>query len=214
MWQVLSKFAESRSLSLSQEQAQTLLQYAQLVWQKKDRLNLTSAASLEEILQRHICDGLQGAAWAQTWGRQHTRDTFDVIDAGCGAGYIGLTWAIALPHVHVTLVESLEKRCAFLNWALLKLNLKNVSVKNIRLGEQKNLQADIVTERAMGQLLTVLSICLQVVKPGGVFVAYQGEKAVPVEILPYGVVLCDTQTYTLPSDNKPRQLICFEKKSV
>lgn len=214
MWQTVSKFADGISLPLSQAQAQTLTDYAQLVWQKKNMLNLTSAADLTEILQRHICDGLQGAAWVQAWAQRKARQTFDVIDAGSGAGYIGVTWAIALPHIHVTLVESLEKRCAFLNWAILKLNLKNISVKNVRLGEQKALQADVVTERAMGQLPDILSICLQAVKPEGVFVAYQGENALPVEAAKYGAAQPHIQTYTLPSDNKNRQLVCFEKISV
>ncbi len=214
MWRTVSKFAESISLPLSQAQAQLLVDYAQLVWQKKDMLNLTSASGLEEILSRHICDGLQGAALAQRWAKKHALDTFDVIDAGSGAGYIGLTWAAALPHARVTLVESLEKRCAFLNWTILKLNLKNVSVKNIRLGEQKDLRADVLTERAMGQLSDILSICLQAVKPGGMFVAYQGEAATPVDAAKYGAVPGDVQKYILPSDNRPRQLVCFEKKSV
>ena len=213
MWQTVSKFTQSVSLPLTPVQVQTLADYAQLVWQKKDMLNLTSVSGLEEILRRHICDGLQGAAWAQSWAKHHARDTFDVIDAGSGAGYIGLTWAVALPQARVTLVESLEKRCAFLNWTVLKLNLKNISVKNIRLGEQKDLQTDVLTERAMGQLPDILPICLQAVKPGGVFVAYQGETVPPVDAAKYGAVQGTVQKYTLPSDEKARQLVCFEKRA-
>ncbi len=214
MWQLVSEFAAKNSLPLSQAQAQQLVQYAQLVWEKKDRLNLTSASGVEEILRRHICDGLQGAAWVQTWVQQHALDTFEVIDAGSGAGYIGLTWAVALPQARVTLVESLEKRCAFLNWVILKLNLKNVSVKNIRLGEQKNLQADVLTERAMGQLTDILPICFQAVKPGGVFVAYQTEGAATGNAAQLGAVPQSGPVYTLPSDNKKRHLVYFEKQRV
>ena len=214
MWQQLSEFAAKNSLPLSQEQAQLLVQYAQRVWEKKDRLNLTSAAGVEEILQRHICDGLQGAAWVHGWAASKARETFTVMDAGSGAGYIGISWAVALPQTQVTLVESLEKRCAFLNWVVLKLNLKNVSVKNVRLGEPKGLQADVVTERAMGQLADILSPCLQAVKPAGVFVAYQGESLSPVAQESYAGFSRWEQTYTLPSDEKTRRLVCFEKKNV
>ena len=59
----LLNFATSIGLPLHESQAQLLAEYAALVWQKKERLNLTSAADIDEILLRHICDGLQGAGF-------------------------------------------------------------------------------------------------------------------------------------------------------
>lgn len=211
MWQILTDFAHQIHLPLDNQQAQTLVQYAELVWQKKQQLNLTSVANLQEILTRHICDGLQGAACIQASDLCPQART--LIDAGSGAGYIGITLAVALPQVHVTLVESLEKRCAFLNWVLLKLALKNVTVNPARLGEQKTLQADVVTERAMGQLADILGCCLGAVKPGGYFVAYQGENS-PAPQLPlqkYGSTLLKHTPYYLPADDKVRFLSCFKK---
>lgn len=205
MWQILTDFARQISLPLSEKQAQTLVQYAQLVWQKKELLNLTSVADLNEILTRHICDGLQGALCVQQLATQKNLNEFTLIDAGSGAGYIGLTIAAALPNAHVTLVESIEKRCAFMNWAILQLGLKNVQVKNVRLGEKKDLQADFVTERAMGQLPDILDICLSAVKPGGVFIAYQSEGTES------NADAVQSTTYTLPSDDRKRKLVLFVK---
>ena len=214
MWQILTDFARQINLPLSEQQAQTLVRYAQCVWQKKDFLNLTSAASLDEILTRHICDGLQGASCVQHLAAQKKLANFSLIDAGSGAGYIGLTLAVALPNAHVTLVESIEKRCAFMNWAILQLGVKNVHVKNVRLGEKKELQADFVTERAMGQLPDILGICLRAVKPGGYFVAYQGENspAKAVNAQKHAAVFCSDVAYTLPADHKQRHLVLFEKR--
>ena len=213
MWPILTDFARQINLPLSEEQAQTLVRYAQLVWQKKDFLNLTSAADLREVLTRHICDGLQGALCVQQIAAQKKLESFSLIDAGSGAGYIGLTIATALPGAQVTLVESIEKRCAFMNWAILQLGLKNVQVKNVRLGEKKDLQADFVTERAMGQLPDILSICLSAVKPGGVFVAYQGENSLAAELdaAKYGSTFLQVSNYQLPSDKTIRHLALFEK---
>ena len=213
MWQILTDFAHQINLPLSEVQAQTLVRYAQLVWQKKDFLNLTSAADLREVLTRHICDGLQGALCVQQLAVQKKIANFSLIDAGSGAGYIGLTIAAALPGTQVTLVESIEKRCAFMNWAILQLGLKNVQVKNVRLGEKKDLQADFVTERAMGQLPDILGICLSAVKPGGVFVAYQGENSLAAELdaAKYGGTFLQVSNYQLPSDKTIRHLALFEK---
>ena len=213
MWQKLTDFAHQINLPLSPEQAKTLVRYGELVWQKKDFLNLTSAADLDEILARHICDGLQGAACVQAVAAQKELARFSLLDAGSGAGYIGLTMAVALPQVHVTLVESLEKRCAFMNWVILQLGLKNAQVKKMRLGEQKELQADFVTERAMGQLNDILDICLGAVKPGGVFIAYQGENSSATQLPAekYRAVLLRCEPYTLSADLKTRQLVLFGK---
>ena len=206
-------FARQIHLPLTDSQIQLLAGYAQLVWQKKDFLNLTSAADLNEIYTRHLCDGLQGASCVRELAAQKQLENFSLIDAGSGAGYIGLTMAIALPNTHVTLVESLEKRCAFMNWAVLSLKLKNVQVKNIRLGEQKDLQADFVTERAMGQLPDILGTCLDAVKPGGTFIAYQGEhpQTAQTPFQKYGAALRGETAYCLPADSRTRYLVLFEK---
>ncbi|MCQ2410120.1 MAG: 16S rRNA (guanine(527)-N(7))-methyltransferase RsmG [Elusimicrobiaceae bacterium] len=212
----LLDFARQLSLPLTPLQAEKLVQYAQLVWQKKDMLNLTSAADLEEVLCRHICDGLQGAACVQQLANEQERQTFSLLDAGSGAGYIGITLALALPQAQVTLVESIEKRCAFMNWTILQLGIKNVQVKNVRLGEDKSLQADFVTERAMGQLPDILSVCLGAVKPGGAFIAYQGEKPqLPqAAVEKQGAVLQSSVGYQLPSDLRTRYLVVFNKERV
>ena len=214
MWQTLTDFAQKIHLPLKELQAQTLVRYAEFVWQKKDFLNLTSAADLQEILTRHICDGLQGALCVQEMATQKNLESFSLIDAGSGAGYIGLTMALALPHAQVTLVESIEKRCAFINWAILQLGLRNTHVKNVRLGEKKDFQADFVTERAMGQLPDILGICLRAVKPGGAFMAYQGENslAAGLDASKYGGMFLHIQDYRLPFDNHIRHLALFAKE--
>lgn len=208
----LLEFAAQMELPLTPAQADRLVAYARCVWEKKDFLNLTSAASIDEILTRHICDGLQGAACVRNLA-ENQPEKISLIDAGSGAGYIGITIAVALPNVQVTLVESLEKRCAFLNWAILNAGVKNVQVKQVRLGEKKDLQADFVTERAMGQLPDILGVCLTAVKPGGYFVAYQGENSLAssVSAQKHAGQFIREIPYELPCDKKHRQLAIFKK---
>ena len=211
MQKLLVSFASERGLTLSQAQADALVRYAQLVWEKKDFLNLTSASDLQEVLSRHICDGLTAAAkinaMAHIKGISHPQ----VADAGAGAGYIGLTTAIALEQAEVTLIESIEKRCSFMNWAIMQLGLKNAKVKQVRLGQGTKFSVDFVTERAMGQLPDILAICLHAVKPGGVFIAFQGEYPQTQGCEAAGGSLLGVERYTLPCDDKKRHLALFEK---
>lgn len=213
MQKQLVDFAAQKGLTLSTDQADKLLRYAQLVWEKKDFLNLTSVSGVEEMLARHICDGLTAAAKINAMARIKNIARPQVADAGSGAGYIGLTAAIALPQAEVTLVESLEKRCSFMNWAILNLGLQNVKVKNVRLGQGTHFAFDFLTERAMGQLPDILGICLSAVKAGGVFVAFQGENPQTDACDPskYAAALLGVERYTLPCDDKKRHLALFGK---
>lgn len=210
----LIDFAQTLGLPLTNAQADALLKYAGLVLQKKDFLNLTGAADLQEIVGRHLCDGLVAAAKINAVSKVKGMETFAAADAGAGAGFIGLTLAAALPQSHVTLIESIEKRCAFMNWAALNAGIKNVKIKNARLGQNAKWEFDFVTERAMGQLPDILGVCLAAVKPGGVFIAYQGEhpQADQTDPAKYGARLMGVERYTLPADGgKKRHLALFAK---
>ena len=89
-----------------------------------------------------------------------------MADMGAGAGYIGLACAAVLPRAGVTLVESLAKRCSFLNWAVLKLALKNVRELNRRLGQQKAVPFAFITERAMWQIKDILPLLAHALASG------------------------------------------------
>lgn len=210
MNQTLKRCAQDLALNLSSIQLDLLEEYAGLVWQKKEMLNLTSVSSKEEIYSRHICDGLQAAAYLAPILPPDASGA----DAGSGAGYIGLTCAVALAHCKITLIESLQRRCAFLNWAVMKLGLKNVQVVNRRLGEGgNNIQFDFVTERAMGQLTDILPICAGALKSGGVFVAYQGEtpqRPSPALLAKCAVCALEPKPYLL-QDGKTRFLAPFKR---
>lgn len=210
MQKKLLDFAAELGLQLTPKSAELLIQYADLVWQKKDTLNLTSVSDKDEIITRHICDGLAGAGWIARLPKQ---EDLKIADVGTGAGYIGITIAITLPHVKMTLVESLQRRCMFLNWAILKLGLQNVQVENIRLGQHATGPFDVITERAMGQLDEVLPWVTPSLKETGVFVAYQSARGVVTENLLARLSLREEQpvSYVLPHEERERYLRIFKK---
>ncbi len=204
-------FINSLGLSLSAAQLACLELYADLVWQKKEQLNLTSVRDKQEIWDRHILDGLISAAYiAKTCGGK----SVSAADYGAGAGYIGIVLKIALDFCSVTLVEGLQKRCLFMEWVNFKLGLKNIKVLNARAEtlEQQE-EFDFTLERAMGKIDEVLPLCTARLKRGGLFLAYQGEdcafdkvKAEEIKISQQSII-----SYTLPCDDKIRKLAVFKK---
>ncbi len=203
----LLKFAATLGLPLTQEQAEKLVAFARCVWEKKDFLNLTSAATFDEVLSRHICDGLTAAAHVRELGLS----TAELADVGAGCGYIGMTLAIALPKAHVTLVESLEKRCKFMNWAAMQTGIVNCTIKQARLGQGTQFAFDLVTERAMGTLPDITEICLQAVRDGGYFLAFQGENPQTAQVRTDRGQFMKDISYQLPGDNTIRHLILFKR---
>ncbi len=207
MQKKLLDFADSLGLTLQEKQLEQLLAFAWCVWGKKDFLNLTSAHSFDEVITRHICDGLVAAHQLGQAGYTHA----NIADVGAGCGYIGFTLAVALPQARLTLVESLEKRCKFMNWAALQTNISNIQVKQARLGQGTHFGFDCVTERAMGTLPDIINICLDAVHEGGLFVAFQGENPQTAQAKPLQGHFLKDVAYSLPCDNKTRHLVLFRK---
>ncbi len=201
----LLNFATTLGLPFTPAQAEKLLAYGRCVFDKKELLNLTSVADFDELVSRHLCDGLAAAAFIHAAHRPFTA----LADAGAGCGYIGFALAAAFPAASVTLLESLEKRCQFMNWAALKAGFTNIRVQNVRLGQVSTGPFDFMTERAMGPLETVLPLCMAPLQPGGIFAAFQSEKA---QAVCPGAHACGFYAYTLPGEAKNRYLALYQKE--
>ena len=203
-------YLKTLDLKLSAKQEQNLLAYIDLLWQKKSDLNLTSVENKQEIWDRHILDGLNVVNLIKQFDKQALK----IADFGSGAGYIGLVIAIMFSKAKITLVESLNKRCLFLNWVCMKLSLKNVDVLNIKVG-QKEIDKifDITTERAMGKIDDILPLCTKNLKNGGYFLAYQGMESQASEDALHKAEVCLEleKKYFLPGDQKMRKIAVFRK---
>lgn len=107
------------SLPGMQEIAQKLLCYLELI-EKWNRVhNLTSIRKSEDMLTHHIMDSL--AVLPQLGGHR-------LADVGSGAGLPGIPIAVTNPNWHVALIESSQKKTAFLQQVKYELNLTNIQV--------------------------------------------------------------------------------------
>ena len=77
-------------------------------WRVKS--NLIGPREWPHIWQRHVWDCLQLL--------DHIPETARVVDLGSGAGFPGLVIAAARPKGHVTMIESVGKKAAFLRAAI------------------------------------------------------------------------------------------------
>jgi len=121
-----------------------------LKWTKK--INLVSAKDSSQIWDRHILDSVQVYKCAPEEG--------DWVDIGSGGGFPGIVAAILSKGVgskrRFTLVDSDQRKCAFLRTAVRELGLNAVVYAN-RVEEIEPLEAKVLTARALDDLNSLLS---------------------------------------------------------
>lgn len=105
-------------------------------------------------------------------------ETGVLADIGSGAGLPGIVLALLRPAMDVILVESMLRRCEFLNEAVTALGLAHVTVIRARAGEPGvGVSADYATARAVAPLDKLAGWAAGLLAPGGTLLAIKGQSA-------------------------------------
>ena len=173
-------------LVLDNETQQRLLDYIALIEKWNRVYNLTAIREPEKIVSHHLLDSLAVAP------HLHAKR---LLDVGSGAGLPGIPLALANPEMQVTLLDSNHKKIAFLNQAVMELNLKNakVSAERVESWQTQN-RFDVIISRAFSEMSEFVRITRHLLAPGGMFAAMKG-------LHPY------EEIDKLPSDCKVRQVL-------
>ena len=145
---------------LSPDRLKQLELYLDLLLKWNAKINLTAVRDPEEIVRRHFGESLF------VGGQLQVEAASTSIDFGSGAGFPGLPIKILAPQIQVTLIESQQKKVAFLREVIRALGLQNVSVYAGR-AEQSQLKSQIVTMRAVEKFESALSVAASLVQAGG-----------------------------------------------
>ena len=212
----IQTLSASQQLELTRQQTQQLDQFAQLLVDWNQRMNLTAITDPEEILIKHFLDSVLPFSFLDL--PQGCR----LIDVGTGAGFPAVPLCIWRPDLQATLLDSLNKRLVFLQEVLPACGVRAVLVHSRAEdgGHRADLreQFDVATARAVANLRDLAEYCLPFVKPGGLFCALKGGDAdaeladAQAAIRLLGGRVSQSRTYSLP-DGSARTLICMEKIS-
>ena len=133
-------------------------------------MNLVGPDSLQDFWNRHVWDSAQlltHAPEALTWA-----------DLGAGAGFPGVVLAILMKGregAHVWLIDSLGKRCRFLQEIVDTLDLRATVI--IGRAEEQQVTCDVVTARAVAPMEKLLGYAQPYFQRGAQGLFLKGERA-------------------------------------
>jgi 16S rRNA (guanine527-N7)-methyltransferase len=148
---------------VSRETAERLSLYADLLRAWNPKINLVSRETLADLETRHFADSAQllefAPAHSTTWA-----------DLGSGGGFPGLVIAILAadrrPALHVTLVESDQRKAVFLRTVAQRAGV-SVTVLADRIENIPPLGTDVLSARALAPLAILLDHANRHLRPGG-----------------------------------------------
>ena len=172
MKQTLRSGLPALGLPLNDAAVDALCAFGQAVIRQNEVMNLTAITEPEAVAMLHLLDSLTVLSCVPMKGKT-------LIDVGCGAGFPGVPVAIAEPEAHVTLLDSLGKRVAWLETVLPQLGVRARCITaraEEAIGEHRE-KFDYATSRAVARLNILLELTAPYVRVGGAVVALKGAAA-------------------------------------
>ena len=167
--ELLHNASQEMNLSLSGNQIDQLIAYADLLEKWNRAYNLTAIRDRREIFSRHLIESLSIASFVT--GRRR-------LDVGTGAGLPGVPLAILEPSVTYVLLDSNGKKTRFLTEVKRSLGLSNIEVQTARVEKWDPAEPfDAIVTRAFADLATTCQRIGHVLAHQGMLFAMKTERA-------------------------------------
>ncbi|OWS72539.1 16S rRNA (guanine(527)-N(7))-methyltransferase RsmG [Polynucleobacter aenigmaticus] len=175
--ELVSLGIEDLGLNLNPENIADLELFLQEMGRWNQVHNLTAIEGEQNSIRLHLIDSITVLPIM----RQFLTDPGpSIADLGSGGGLPAIPIAILQPGWHLTLIEAIRKKTAFLQHVRGKLGLKNIQVLSERVevvGKNQSGQFDAVISRAFTNLANFLELSLPLLKPEGLVFAMKAKRA-------------------------------------
>jgi 16S rRNA (guanine527-N7)-methyltransferase len=204
--ELIRRGATALGLELEEEQLQKLERHLVLLAKWNKTINLTAITSPEEMVEKHIVDSLAIARFVP-------RGT--LLDAGSGAGFPGVPIRVARPDVDVILVDSVQKKVAFLKNLLAELRLGGIRAQAVRLGGDPAAEGlpgvHGAVARAFAAPAAWLKLAEPYVLPGGAVLCMLGPRDEAVQ--GRGELTLESDlAYSLPFSGAQRRVLLYRRR--
>ncbi|GAB2724601.1 MULTISPECIES: 16S rRNA (guanine(527)-N(7))-methyltransferase RsmG [Comamonas] len=194
-------------LSLDDQQIAQLMAFLDLLQKWNKVYNLTSVRDPQEMLTHHLLDSLAAVPplvrHLQGTGLPAPR----LLDVGSGGGLPAVVFAICLPQLDVSCVDTVGKKIAFIQQAAAALRLRNLHGIQSRV-EQLSQQYDVVSCRAFAALQDFTAWSAQTLKADGIWLAMKAKRPDDeLALLPATVQLLNIEPLQVPGLDAERCIV-------
>jgi 16S rRNA (guanine527-N7)-methyltransferase len=173
----LASAARDLGIELDEIALKRFDEYRDRLVEAAQQFNLTTVRDPEAIEVRHFLESLAFGRLLESEGL--LQDGTTMLDIGSGAGFPGLPLQIAYPKLQVTLLESLTKRCVFLQQVVDSLGLTQTGVLDGRAEEfgrdiAYRERFELVVARAVAPMPVLVEYALPYLRVGGHLAATKG----------------------------------------
>lgn len=196
--------AAQMGVRLGPDQLKQLGRHVDLLLKWNKTINLTAITDPDEVAEKHVLDSLAVVP---------VLPSGSLLDAGSGAGFPGIPAGIARPDLEVALVDSVQKKVAFLKNVLAELRLPKVKAYAVRLegnpSKEELPRVHAAVARAYASPQAWLQLAQQYVLPGGVAICMLGPSD-PVPERVGDLALKQQLAYALPFSQAKRRLAIYK----
>jgi 16S rRNA (guanine527-N7)-methyltransferase len=163
---LLCEGAELMNISLSDKQIQQLLRYLSLILKWNRIYNLSAIRDPIESLKKHLLDSLSIIHFVQPGL---------LLDVGSGAGLPGIVIAIMKPETEVFVLDSVGKKCRFMQAVKSELALENLIIVNSRVESFKPKKSfSQITSRAFAEVSKTIQLTKHLLEENGRYLLMKG----------------------------------------
>lgn len=175
------------------------------------RLNLISRTTEREADEIHFVDCLLAFEIMK-----NVTITSPIFDIGSGNGFPGLIFAIMDPARSYVTLESDMRKCEFIKHVAAVLDLKNVSIMNLRLENLKQGEIQTAISRGFASLSKTALVCNRIFESGSRFFHMKGSTwSTEVAEIPSQLIAQWKPEligeYSLPNTQARRAVVCTTK---
>jgi 16S rRNA (guanine527-N7)-methyltransferase len=159
---------------MTQEQStleSSLLKFEELLLDENKRQNLFARSSADQVREKLIAPCQLFADFIEP---VLTGEPQRLLDLGAGGGLPGIVLALRFPNLEISLCDSTQKKCRFLEEVSEALELKNTAILHNRVEKLKPPTFDLITARFFGKLSLIEQSTRRIRKPGTRFFLFKG----------------------------------------
>lgn len=209
------KYCNEIGINITNELYSKFEKYFELLVEWNLKFNMTSILEKKEVFLLHFYDSICLSKYI------NLSNKCKLCDFGTGAGFPGIVLALLFKNVNVTLIESNQKKCNFLECVKKELKLENVNILCTRIEEFgiKNREIfDYVTCRAVTSLPIIIELATSTLKVNGILAPLKSDCEDEIKKLKlldeFNLEIISIKKYHLPIINAKREIPLFKKISV